>query len=55
MSSEIKKILALDIGGTKISSGLVEIKKDGYKIYDYQKIETPEGKDDVINKLLKSR
>jgi len=47
-----KKILAFDIGGTKISSGLVEIKKDGYKIYDYQKIETPEGKDNVINKII---
>jgi len=47
-----KKILAFDIGGTKIASALVEIKKDGYKIYDYQKTETPEGKDEVINKII---
>lgn len=49
-----KKILAFDIGGTKISSGLVEIKKDRYKIYDYQKIETPKGKDNVINKIIET-
>lgn len=47
-----KKILAFDIGGAKIASGLAEIKKGGYKIYDYQRTETPEGKDNVINKII---
>jgi glucokinase len=47
-----KKILTFDIGGMKIASALMDIKKDGYKIYDYQKTETPEGKDNVINKII---
>jgi glucokinase len=47
-----KKILTFDIGGTKIASALVEIRKSGYKIYDYQKTETPEGKNNVINKII---
>lgn len=52
MSSKIKKILTFDIGGTKISSGLVKLAKNSYEIYDYQKTETPQGKDNVINKII---
>ncbi len=47
-----KKILAFDIGGTKIASGIVEFKKDGYKIFDCQKNATPKDKDGVIQKLI---
>lgn len=47
-----KKVLAFDIGGTKIAAGIVEINKNGYKIFDYQKIETPKDKDGVIQKLI---
>ncbi len=54
MPSRIKKILAFDIGGTKISSGLVKISKEGYEVYDYQKSETPEGKDNVINGVIET-
>lgn len=52
MSSKIKKILTFDIGGTKISSGMVKLAKNSYEIYDYQKTETPQGKDNVINKII---
>lgn len=52
MPSKIKKILTFDIGGTKISSGLVKLAKNSYEIYDYQKTETPQGKDNVINKII---
>ncbi len=47
-----KNILAIDIGGTKIASGIVELGKDSYQIYDYQKIETPKSKEGVIQKLI---
>ena len=47
-----KKILAFDIGGTKIASGIVEFEKDSYQIYDYQKNATPKDKDGVIQKLV---
>lgn len=46
-----KKILAFDIGGTKIASGVVEFKKDNYQIFDYQKNATPKNKKDFIQKL----
>ena len=52
MKYKKKNVLAFDIGGTKIASGIVEINKTGYKIYDYQKIETPKNKDGVIQKLI---
>ena len=52
MKSNNKRVLAFDIGGTKIASGIVEINKTGYKIYDYQKNETPKNKDGVIQKLI---
>ncbi|MCK5084221.1 MAG: ROK family protein [Candidatus Pacebacteria bacterium] len=47
-----KKILAFDIGGTKIASGIVEFKKNSYQIFDYQKNVTPKNKDGVIQKLI---
>lgn len=47
-----KKILAFDIGGTKIASGIVEFEKNSYQIYDYQKNVTPKDKDGVIQMLI---
>lgn len=47
-----KKVLAFDIGGTKIASALVEVGKSDYRVYDYQKTETPSNKDNVINKII---
>ncbi|MCK5085812.1 ROK family protein, partial [Candidatus Parcubacteria bacterium] len=47
-----KKILAFDIGGTKIASGIVEFEKNSYQIFDYQKNTTPKDKDGVIQKLI---
>ncbi len=52
MKYKKKNVLAFDIGGTKIASGIVEINKNGYKIYDYQKNGTPKDKKDVIQKLI---
>ena len=48
----MKKILAIDIGGTKIASGIVSLKREGFQISDYQKIRTPKDKDRVIRKLI---
>ncbi|MEA1937020.1 MAG: ROK family protein [Patescibacteria group bacterium] len=47
-----KNILAFDIGGTKISSGVVSFGKSDFKILDRQKIKTPKNKDGVIRKLI---
>jgi len=47
-----KKILAFDIGGTKIASGIIEFKKDGYQIFDYQKNATPKNKKEVVQRLM---
>ncbi|MCK5475702.1 MAG: ROK family protein [Candidatus Pacebacteria bacterium] len=47
-----KKVLAFDIGGTKIASGIIEFEKDSYKIIDYQKNTTPKDKDGVIQMLI---
>lgn len=52
MASKEKMLLAFDIGGTKISSALVGLKKKDYTIIDFQKIETPRGKEGVINKII---
>lgn len=52
MKNKPKKFLSFDVGGTKIASAVVEIEKDSYKIYDYQKIRTPQGKKGVINKIV---
>jgi glucokinase len=41
-------VLALDIGGTNIRSGIVE----GMKIKDYKKTKTPSGKLEIVNKLF---
>lgn len=35
-----------------MSSAIVELSKSGYRIVDFQKIETPEGKDGVINRII---
>ena len=47
-----KRVLAFDIGGTKIASGIIEFSKDNYQIFDYQKNATPKNKDGVIQKLI---
>ena len=47
-----KKILAIDIGGTKISSGIVSLKKESFKISDYQKIKTPKNKKEFVQKII---
>ena len=52
MKSNKKRVLAFDIGGTKIASGIVEFEKNGYKIFDYQKNATPKNKDGVIQKII---
>lgn len=54
MPSKKKKLLSFDIGGTKISSALVEIRKDDYTVFDYQKVETPAGRDNVINQIIET-
>jgi len=54
MKNKLKKILAFDIGGTKIASAVVEIEKDNYKICDYQRIKTPKGKTKVIGKIIET-
>ncbi len=54
MSSKTKKHLSFDIGGTKISSALIELKKNDYTVFDYQKIETPEGRENIINKIIET-
>jgi len=54
MISKKKKYLSFDIGGTKISSALVEIGKTGYEVVDYQKSETPVGRENVINKIVET-
>ncbi len=52
MENSKKRILALDVGGTKIASAIVELEGEGYKIFDYNKNETPKGKEKVINKII---
>ena len=51
MKSNKKRVLAFDIGGTKIASGIIEFSENSYKIFDYQKNVTPKNKKDVIQKL----
>ncbi|MCK5490826.1 MAG: ROK family protein [Candidatus Pacebacteria bacterium] len=47
-----KRVLAFDIGGTKIASGIIEFEKNSYKIFDYQKNATPKSRKAVIQKLM---
>lgn len=54
MPSKTNKYLSFDIGGTKISSALIEIKEGDYKVYDYHKVETPDGKDSIVNKIIEA-
>ncbi|MFZ2970748.1 MAG: ROK family protein [Minisyncoccia bacterium] len=54
MPSKKKKLLSFDIGGTKISSALVEIRKDDYTVFDFQKSETPDGRENVINQIVET-
>lgn len=50
--SKKNRVLAFDIGGTKIASALVKVGKSDYQVYDYQKTKTPKGKINVINKII---
>ena len=52
MKSKKNKVLAFDIGGTKIASGIIEFEKNSYKIFDYQKNATPKNKKEIIQKLM---
>jgi len=47
-----KNILAIDIGGTKIASGIVSFEKSGFKISDYQKIRTSKNKKKFIQEII---
>lgn len=47
-----KPILAIDIGGTKIASGIMSFEKGGFNISDFRKIKTPRNKKETIKKLL---
>ena len=47
-----KRVLAFDVGGTKIASGIIEFNKNSYKIFDYQKNTTPKNKKEVVQKLM---
>ncbi|MDD3006573.1 MAG: ROK family protein [Candidatus Pacebacteria bacterium] len=46
------KVLAFDMGGTKIASALVEISGGDYKILGYERNETPKTREDIIAKIL---
>lgn len=50
--ARIKRVLAFDVGGTKIGSAVVELASDGYEILDYEKSETPQDKEELIALLL---
>lgn len=53
-----KNILAIDVGGTKIASAIIEFSENSYKIHNYQKIKTPQNKKEfieVIEEIIKSR
>jgi len=52
MRCKLKSILVFDIGGTKISSGIVEVEKNSYRIHSYQKTKTPKNKDEVIQEII---
>ena len=47
-----KNILAFDIGGTKIASAIVSLRKNNFKISDYQKIRTPKNKKEFAQKIV---
>ncbi|MBW6440699.1 ROK family protein [Patescibacteria group bacterium] len=47
-----KRVLAFDIGGTKIASGIIKLSEKGYEIFDYQKIPTPKNKKAIINLIV---
>jgi predicted NBD/HSP70 family sugar kinase len=47
-----KKVLAFDIGGTKIASAVVEISTGGaYSIPDYKKCETPASRTEIVGRI----
>src|SRR5680860_1312966 len=52
--SKSEKILAFDIGGTKIASGIVDLSTEGYQLFDYQKISTPQNKKDLLNYIVET-
>lgn len=46
------KVLAFDMGGTKIASAVVEFADGDYKILDYQKSETPKSREEIVARIL---
>lgn len=46
------RVLAFDMGGTKIASAVVELCGSDYRILDYRKSETPQQRQEIIAKLL---
>lgn len=46
------KVLAFDMGGTKIASAVVGISGDDFEILDYKKNETPQTREEIIAKIL---
>lgn len=47
-----ERVLAFDMGGTKIASAVIEISGDDFEIFDYQKNETPQSRGEIIAKIL---
>lgn len=47
-----KNILAIDIGGTKIASAIISLKKNSFQVFDYQKIRTPKNKKEFVRKII---
>ncbi len=47
-----KNILAIDIGGTKIASGIVSFQRGSFQISDYRKIRTPKNKKKFIRGII---
>src|SRR5680860_946621 len=52
--SKSEKILAFDIGGTKIASGIGDLSTEGDQLFDYQKISTPQNKKDLLNYIVET-
>lgn len=47
-----KKVLAFDMGGTKISSAVVDLIGSDYKILDYKRSETPSSRKEIVDKIF---
>ena len=47
-----EKVLAFDMGGTKIASAVVEISGSDYRLLDYKRSETPKSLEEIIARIL---